>query len=99
MIVTQGLTPLIREPTSPESETMACFSFADREQVRALLIDDDADDIAIIIRLAAKSKQLDIRLRACSSTEQAQTLMTDCAFDIVYIDYWLGTETSIPFIS
>ena len=78
---------------------MACFSFADREQVRALLIDDDADDIAIIIRLAAKSKQLDIRLRACSSTEQAQTLMTDCAFDIVYIDYWLGTETSIPFIS
>lgn len=70
-----------------------------REKVKALLIDDDATDADIIGRLAAKSKQLDFTLKVCFSTEEAEQLVSQQSFDIIYIDYWMGLETSIAFIS
>ena len=88
------------ELTSQESDqTVAYFSPAVRDKVTALLVDDDAEDAAIIHKLAAKSKQLDFRLKVCFSTEEAQRLVAEQAFDVVYVDYWLGSQTSIAFIS
>jgi len=69
-----------------------------RERIRALLIDDDQDDVSMIDKLSRKSKQLDISLTICRSVDDALTALAARKFDIVYVDYWLGLETSIPFI-
>ena len=69
-----------------------------REQIRALLIDDDQDDLSLIDKLSRKSKQLDISLTTCRSVNDALAALTAKTFDVVYVDYWLGLETSIPFI-
>lgn len=87
--------PLSRD----EEESLAYFSPVARETVRALLIDDDAVDAAIINRLATKSKQLDFKLRVCFTTDDALRIMAEHAFDVVFVDYWLGSQTSIAFIS
>ena len=87
--------PLSRE----DDKTFAYFSPVARDKVRALLIDDDAADAAIINRLASRSKQLDFKLRVCFSTDDALRLMAEQTFDVVFVDYWLGSHTSIAFIS
>ena len=69
-----------------------------REQIRALLIDDDQDDASMINILSLKSKQLDISLTSCRNVEDALAALAAQKFDVVYVDYWLGLETSIPFI-
>ena len=70
-----------------------------REKVQALLIEDDAADAAVISRLAARSKQLDFDMTVCLSGDQAQRLTAARAFDVIYVDYWLGLNTSIGFIA
>lgn len=69
-----------------------------RERVRALLIDDDMADISLIERLSTKSRQLDITLTSCRSTDEARSALARKTFDVVYVDYWLGMDTSIGFI-
>lgn len=96
----EGTTNVSQETQSRENEqTFAYFAPMLREKVKALLIDDDATDAAIIGRLAAKSKQLDFTLRVCLSTEEAERVVFDQSFDVIYVDYWLGLQTSIAFIS
>ncbi len=90
-----GSNPVSRQ----DQETLAYFSPAARETVRALLIDDDAADAAIVSRLAAKSKQLDFKLKVCFTTEDALRVMAEQTFDVIFVDYWLGSQTSIAFIS
>jgi DNA-binding NarL/FixJ family response regulator len=85
--------------TRDAEETLAYFSPTARETVRALLIDDDAADVAIVSRLAAKSKQLDFKLRICFTTDDALRVMAEQPFDVIFVDYWLGSQTSIAFIS
>jgi DNA-binding NarL/FixJ family response regulator len=82
------------------TQTLSDMEFFDptrREKIRALLIDDDADDRDLIARLAARSNQLEIELIACRSVEEAQALAHQ-PFDVVFVDYWLGSDTSIGFI-
>lgn len=85
--------------SSENEQSFAYFSPTLREKVKALLIDDDATDAAIIGRLAAKSKHLDFSLKVCLSTEEAERIVSNQSFDVIYVDYWMGLETSIPFIS
>lgn len=87
--------PLLRE----SEDSLAYFSPAAREIVRVLLIDDDAADAAIINRLAVRSKQLDFRIKVCFSAEDALRLVKEHRFDVLFVDYWLGSQTSIGFIS
>lgn len=74
------------------------FMPAEREAIRALLIDDDAEDFKIIAALAAKSKQLEVSLTNCRNIEEAGAALARMRFDVLFVDYWLGIETSIPFI-
>ncbi|MGO9741605.1 MAG: response regulator [Roseiarcus sp.] len=69
-----------------------------REHVRALLIDDDPEDAEIFRRLLAKSKHLDVDLAAFATVAEARAALTSRRFDIVYVDYWLGLDTSIGFV-
>ena len=68
-----------------------------RHKIRALLVDDDAIDRLLITRLAAKSKHLEFEFTPCRTLADAH-LLTSQRFDVAYIDYWMGSETSIPFI-
>ena len=70
-----------------------------RERIRALLIDDDAVDSRMIERLSRHSKQLDIAITSVRSIDDAPPLLAEQSFDIVFVDYWLGSGTSIGFIS
>jgi CheY-like chemotaxis protein len=70
-----------------------------REKVFAMLVDDDAEDAGVTARLAARSKQLDVDVTVCGSVEEALRLSTERHFDVIYVDYWLGLQTSIGFIS
>jgi len=73
-------------------------SYPARERVRALLIDDDAADTSLIERLSTRSKQLDIAVTSCRSTDEARSTLSRETFDVVYVDYWMGADTSIGFI-
>jgi len=74
------------------------FIRPERDKVRALLIDDDPADASLINRLAAKSRQLDISLTICPSVAEAAALLEEHEYDVLYVDYWMGWQTSIHFI-
>ena len=69
-----------------------------RESVHALLIDDDAVDASLLQKLTTKSKQFDFYVEICRNIEDGRTAMQNKRFDIAFVDYWLGYETSLPFI-
>ena len=69
-----------------------------RDGVRALLLDDDPLDAALIARLAPRSSQFAISLTSCRTVEEASAALSKQAFDILFVDYWLGLDTSIAFI-
>jgi ActR/RegA family two-component response regulator len=71
----------------------------DREKVRALLVDYDAEDSFEISRLLTRSRHIDFSVSLCGSADAAKCLLKSIAFDVVYVDYWLGFETCIPFIA
>jgi len=81
----------------PEPEAEA-FMPPERDKVRALLIDDDPVDASLISRLTGKSKQLDISLTTCRSVADAAAVLEKQQFDVLYVDYWMGCQTSIHFI-
>ncbi len=71
----------------------------EREGVRALLVDYDAEDAFAFSRLLARSRHIDFSVSLCGSVDAAERLLQTIAFDVVYVDYWLGFETAIPFIA
>jgi CheY-like chemotaxis protein len=69
-----------------------------KDALRALCVDDDAEDVFVFSQLLAKSKQIDFTVTSCSGLTEAARLLERDHYGIVYIDYWLGVETSIGFI-
>ena len=69
-----------------------------REKISALLIENDALAREAFHHMARRSRQLDIDVTACRSLEEAETAMRQDQFDVIYLDYWLGSETSVSFI-
>ena len=86
------------ESLQRHDETIAFHTYASRDKLRVLLIDDDAADAAVIKRLAAQSKQLDLDIKICLSLNEGRRLSMERPFDIVFVDYWLDMQTSIEFI-
>ena len=76
----------------------AAFARPERDKVRALLIDDDPEDAFLLTRLAVKSKQLGIELTTCGSLADGAVALATRQFDVLYVDYWMGLETSVGFI-
>ena len=86
-------------PSSQEREQLsALFERTTRDKVRALLIDDDPTDVSLFSRLTVKSRQLDISLTSCKSVAEARSALATQPFDVLYVDYWMGSQTSISFI-
>jgi DNA-binding NarL/FixJ family response regulator len=74
------------------------FSPPNREKICALLVDGDPLDRLASMGVAAKSKQLDIVVTPCPSLDEADSLLSNRRFDVVFLEYWLGSQTSIAFI-
>jgi DNA-binding NarL/FixJ family response regulator len=74
------------------------FSLRARDKVRALLLDFDPFDRQAVFAAASRCHQLDIAVTPCSSVETARTALESASFDIIFVEYWLGMDTSIPFI-
>jgi DNA-binding NarL/FixJ family response regulator len=79
-------------------QTLEAHPATARDRVRALVLDDDPLDVALISRLAPTSNQFAISLTICRTAEEAAVALGKEAYDIVFVDYWLGAETSIAFI-
>lgn len=87
----EGRVECFDDVTSP-------YIFSSREKVNVLLVDDDVEDITLIKQLSVKSKQLAFSITTCRSTDEAEAILVEADFDLVYVDYWLGSGTSIGFI-
>ncbi len=86
---------------APEIDIAAAIntpSAPEREQIHALVIDFDAIDSLALAEIASRSKQLEIRITACRSLDEAEKLVSQRRFDVVYLEYWLGSQTTIAFI-
>ncbi len=70
----------------------------EKDAIRALLIDDDVEDAFLFSRLVSHSKQMDFSLDICRSLDAAAELLATRQYDVVYVDYWFGFETSIGFV-
>jgi DNA-binding NarL/FixJ family response regulator len=69
-----------------------------REKIHALLIDSDSLDGLILENLAARSRQLDFVTTRLRSLPDVAVLLSERRFDVIYLEYWLGEETSVSFI-
>lgn len=90
----QGSNP----PDGPEMPGEAKGYDPARDKIRALLIEIDALARETLDAIARRSKQLDIDVTACRSLEEAEVALKQVQFDVVYLDYWLGSGTSVSFI-
>jgi DNA-binding NarL/FixJ family response regulator len=77
---------------------VAALNAPEREKIHALHIDADASDSDTLDAIAARSKQLEICVTACRSLDDARRLVSQRRFDVIYLEYWLGTQTTIAFI-
>ena len=96
-------TPFVNsQGAGPRGGPEACLGSKryepDREKIRALLIEIDALARDTMDAIARRSKQLDIDVTSCRSLEEAQAALKQVHFDVIYLDYWLGSETSVSFI-
>ena len=58
----------------------------------------DPADAVDILGHAARSRQLVFDVVVCRSVLAAEVELQSAEFDVVYLEYWLGSETSIAFI-
>jgi CheY-like chemotaxis protein len=69
-----------------------------KEHIEALVVDSDAFDCVKLVHIAARSQQLDIGVTACRSLADAGAALAHQHYDVIYLEYWLGDETTIAFI-
>lgn len=85
--------------SEPEFADTAALHFAPaKEKVDALLIDRDFNDGLSLADIAGHSKQLEISITARRSLADARKLLAVRRFDVIFLEYWLGDETTVPFI-
>lgn len=63
-----------------------------------LFVEDDDVDARLIEMAMAKSAFFDIRVARATSIETARQLLSDRDFDLLLLDYWLGSETGLPLL-
>ncbi len=90
--------PSLVAPEIDIVSAMDAFAVPTREKIDALVIDADAIDSLALEEIAGRSKQLEIGVTGCRSLEEAKSLLSQRRFDVVYLEYWLGSETTIAFI-
>ena len=71
---------------------------AERETIQLLLIEDNADDAAIIRRLLSRYEGADLRVHSVGSTREGVERLRNNGFDLLLVDYQLPGEDGIEFV-
>lgn len=69
-----------------------------RKKVKVLLIEDDEDDVLLTKEYLADSQNFKFELEWISETEEAREKMLKGNYDVILIDYRLGSETGLDLI-
>lgn len=70
----------------------------DRRHLRVLHVEDDGFDQDQFDRAAAQSIDYALDIIHCQSKTEARALMADGGFDLIFLDFWLGTETCLSLV-
>ncbi len=70
----------------------------DRRHLRVLHVEDDGFDQDQFDRAAAQSIDYALDIIHCQSKTEARALMAEGGFDLVFLDFWLGTETCLSLV-
>jgi DNA-binding NarL/FixJ family response regulator len=90
---------MLPEVCNPEfADVVALHSLPVKERVDGLVIDTDVNDSRSLVHIAAQSKQLEISITARRSLADAGEALSHRHFDVIFLEYWLGDETAVPFI-
>lgn len=69
-----------------------------RRRISVLVVEDNADDIALIRRFLSFSTSFDARLYPVSSVDEAEALIATRNFDLVFSDFWVAGASAVAMI-
>lgn len=69
------------------------------QQLRVLLIEDDPEDARLLSFMADKIERYDIAVTVARSVLEARAAVEAQLYDVFICDFWLGSETIVPFVS
>ena len=68
------------------------------EPIRALVVDDNPNDVLIIRRLAATIRDASFLVESASSVEEAELMMAEKPYDVLLLDHRLPREDGLAFL-
>jgi DNA-binding NtrC family response regulator len=77
----------------------ACESLPARRPLDVLLVEDDDIDARIIGLVSDLIEELELRVTRVSSLVDARSAIDRTKFDVCLLDFWLGSESSLRFLS
>lgn len=95
------------QPPAPGSEPIrrhlrvvgADAPHAVREKIAVLYVEDDDDDIFLLGHQLAGLGSFDVDFVHASTLAEARSAIERRRFDVIFCDFWLDSETSIPLIA
>lgn len=69
-----------------------------QKQLSCLILDDDDVDIKYLTWQLGDIENLNFRITTANSLSEARKIAQSEVFDVYIVDFWLGFETTVPFI-
>lgn len=67
-------------------------------ELTCLILDDDPFDCQYLAKLLSKLDDAKLRVFVAHNQTEARALCVAISFDVFLIDFWMGHETTVPFI-
>ncbi|MBN2307348.1 MAG: response regulator [Candidatus Hydrogenedentes bacterium] len=69
-----------------------------KRKIGMIMIDDDPGDVELLRRLVEEVPDWDVDFSAFASAQEGRAELTRRAFDVVLLDYFLGSETGLDLV-
>ncbi len=69
-----------------------------RRAISVLYVEDDEDDVFLLGRQLQALQSFEVEFSHAPTVAAAREMISGSRFDVVLIDFWLGSETAIPLI-
>ncbi len=69
------------------------------KQLKTLLLDDDRVDRDYFVSVSKRLDSFNLSIDQVSSADDASAAIQENDYDLLVVDFWLGKETSVGFIS
>lgn len=70
----------------------------EEKQLSCLILDDDDVDIKYLMWQLSDIESLNFSITTANSLSEARKIVRSESFDVYIVDFWLGFETTVPFI-